>query len=283
MGTEKGNKIVADFADVVGKRPGLAMTRTSISRNVFELTGPINCLLYLKARAEYPLRWGVTSNVLDRLKQYNKPWVVVLLYVSYKTGYLLSSSDVEHYTKNIWALGADGDYKPSPGSYLANNKPFHSVDEFSAQLSTIVAKPFSIETALEDAKEETLRVRKYGEAESEAHRQLKNYVASHPDSVGLDTVTSVSVEYLFPSGDQVDVAFESAGNRWTVVEVELEGMTQTFVGLLQSVKYKALQEAILRIKNIKGSVDSILVARSIPSQIKLLAEILKIRTFEIEI
>lgn len=283
MNTEKGNKIVADFAKVAGERLGFAITHTSISRNVFELTGSMNCLLYLKARAEYPLRWGVTANVLDRLKGHSKPWVVVLLYVSHKTGYLLSSADVEHYTKNIWALGADGDYKPSTGSYLASNKPFRSIDEFFTQLSTILAKPFSIETVFEDAKKEGLRVRKYGEAESEAHRRLKNYVASHPDSIGLNAVISVSVEYLFPSGDQVDIAFESAGNQWTVVEVELEGMAQTFVGLFQSVKYKALQEAVLRIKNLKGSVDGVLVARSISSEIKFLAEILKIKTFEIEI
>lgn len=208
---------------------------------------------------------------------------MVLLYLSENTGYLLSSADVVHYADNVWALGSDGDYKPSTGSYLARNKPFQSIDEFLAQLTTSTHQPFSIDIAIEEAKKEAERVRKLGGGESEAHKSLKRYVANNPTSVGLDGVRVTYQEYSFPSGDQVDVAFESTDNHWTLVEVELQGLAQTLVGLFQSIKYKALQEAVLKSKNQQGSVDGVLVANSIPNEIKSLAAILGIKTFEVRI
>ena len=277
--------IVNDFVEAVSKRGGFVITRKRISpktRNVFELTGKMNCLLYLHSIDHQPYRWGVTANVLERLRKQNKPWAVVLFYESHSTGYLLSSADVEYYTKNVWPLARDGDYKPAPGSYLAKNIPFQLLDEFFAQLSTILAKPFSVETALGEAKKEAERMRKRGGGESDLHKQLKNYIADHPASIGLSGVLSVSTEYIFPTGDQVDVAFESSNNYWTVVEIELQGLAQTLVGLFQSVKYKALQDAVLRSKNLQGSVDGALVAKSIPQEVKSLAEILGIKTFEID-
>lgn len=283
MNTERGDKIVADFVQKVGTRPGVNVVRTPISRNVFEVTGSFNCFLYIKARAEYPLRWGVTANVLNRLKKHDKPWVVILLFVSSDSGYLLSSSDVEYYVSKVWALGADGDYKPASGSYLSKNTPFHSFDEFFNQLSSKFIKPFSIESAIENAKKEADRIYRRGEGESITHRQLKDYIANNPSSVGLKSVRAVSVEHQFPSGDKVDIAFESENNNWTVVEVEIEGLLQTLIGLFQSVKYRALQDAVLKSQNLQGSVVGMLVAKSIPSEIKSLAEVLNIKTFEIMI
>jgi len=105
---------------------------------MFHLREPINSLLYIKARAEEPLRWGVTANVIKKLQAQSIPWAVVLLYVSENTGYILSPGDVNYYTNGIWAIGADGDYKPSPGSYLTKNKPFHSIEQFIHHLYDLV-------------------------------------------------------------------------------------------------------------------------------------------------
>lgn len=206
-----------------------------------------------------------------------------LLYLSENTGYLLSSADADHYTQNVWALGSDGDFKPSTGSYLANNQPFDSIDAFFSQLVAVVQKPFSIEVAIEEAKTEAERIRKRGGGESEAHKTLKRHVAENPMAIGLNGVISTFQEYAFPSGDQVDIAFESPSNHWTVVEIELQGLAQTLVGLFQSVKYKALQEAVLKSKKQEGSVDGVLVAKSIPDEVKSLAGILGIRTFEVDV
>ena len=137
MHLEKGLALVADFIKAIDSRPGFSVQSSPLSRNVFRVSGKLDCLLYIKGRSQDPLRWGVTANVIERLRAQKEPWAVILLYVSIKTGYLLSASDVQHYVDGVWALGADGDFKPSPGGYLAINEPFHSIDEF-VQLLTII-------------------------------------------------------------------------------------------------------------------------------------------------
>jgi hypothetical protein len=100
-----------------------------MSRNIIELSGSINCLIYFKVRSEEPYRWGVTANRIKELEQAGKKWVLVLLYESPNTGYLITAEDVNRYL-SIWPLGSDGDYKVGPGSYLRFNRPFHSFSEF---------------------------------------------------------------------------------------------------------------------------------------------------------
>lgn len=97
--------------------------------NLVELSGSINCLVYIKVRSEEPYRWGVTMNRIEELRQSGKDWIIVLLYETPETGYLLTSNDVNRYL-SIWPLGRDGDYKVGPGSYLQFNKPFNSFSEF---------------------------------------------------------------------------------------------------------------------------------------------------------
>ena len=121
-----GAQIVADFVSAFGKVAGLSVTRSGISQNVWELDGSVQCLLYVKGRGEAPYRWGVTANVVERLKKQKRKWFTVLLYESKDTGYLLSSTDVLYYIKNVWPLGDDGDYKPASGTYLSRNAPFTS-------------------------------------------------------------------------------------------------------------------------------------------------------------
>jgi len=125
--TFKGSQIVSNFRDSIQSEYDKKIRLTSISRQVFELENDRNCLLYVKARSAHPIRWGVTKNVIDRLKNQNLPWFVILLFLSHETGYLLSMEDVDFYIKTVWPLGADGDYKPSEGSYLSRNRPFNSL------------------------------------------------------------------------------------------------------------------------------------------------------------
>ena len=103
-----------------------------MSRNIIELSKSINCLIYFKVRSKKSYNsytWGVTANRIDELKQSDIKWVLVLLYESARTGYLITAGDVNRYL-SIWPLGNDGDYKVSTGSYLQFNKPFQSFSEF---------------------------------------------------------------------------------------------------------------------------------------------------------
>jgi len=124
--TVKGFEIVSNFKRELDNQSNLTVNSTPISRQVFEIDGAVKCLLYVKARSGHPLRWGVTANVIKRLEDQKIPWVVILLFLSHESGYLLLSDEVEYYIKHVWPLGSDGDYKPSPGRYLSRNHPYNS-------------------------------------------------------------------------------------------------------------------------------------------------------------
>ena len=134
MNISKGTLLVRDFTQALKAQNSITISRTTISRNIFEFSGKGNCLLYVKGRSEHPYRWGVTANVIDRLQAQPKKWMVILLFESHEQGYLLNSKNVEHYIKNVWPKGDDGDYKPAPGSYLSRNTALHSMKDFIKEI-----------------------------------------------------------------------------------------------------------------------------------------------------
>ncbi len=135
--TFKGTQIVSNFKRELENQFNLRVKFTSISRQVFEIDGAVKCLLYVKARSAHPIRWGVTANIINRLKDQKIPWAVILLLLSHESGYLLSSGDVEYYIKHVWPLGSDGDYKLSEGTYLSRNHPFNSMTSLMDEMRKI--------------------------------------------------------------------------------------------------------------------------------------------------
>jgi hypothetical protein len=136
-----GAKIVDSFVKCLCDHEGIAVVRSAVSRNVFQISGRVNVLLYVKGRAEAPYRWDVTANVVGRLQQQKIPWFVVLLFESKNTGYLLPSQKVTYFIQNTWPLAGDGDYKPATGSYLDRCRPFSSFNQFLVQLAAQVGEP----------------------------------------------------------------------------------------------------------------------------------------------
>jgi len=135
--TIRGTQILSSFKTALRDQLGISLKPTSISRQVYQLETNNNCLLYVKTRSDYPIKWGVTKNVIDRLSNQDLPWAVILLFLSHESGYLLSSDDVEYYINNVWPLGSDGDYKPAEGSYLSRNYPFNSVLSLLDEIKSI--------------------------------------------------------------------------------------------------------------------------------------------------
>ena len=133
----KGTEIVDEFIRALNDRSEVRVLQTPISKNVFEYSGRNKVLLYVKGRAQYPYRWGVTKNVIQRLRGESKPWIVILLFESHEKGYLLTTRDTDHYIDGVWPLGADGDYKLATGSYLANNFPLYSLDSMVGKIESI--------------------------------------------------------------------------------------------------------------------------------------------------
>ncbi len=82
-----------------------------------------------------------------------------------------------------------------------------------------------------------------GGGESPAHRMLKEYVADHPEVLGLPADARATLEHGFATGDRVDVLFENHRPVRTVVEVEVEGAAHLRVGVEQALKYRTLAAA----------------------------------------
>jgi len=105
------------------------------TKNIIELNGYLNCLLYFKIRSEEPYRWGVTKSRIEELQVSSKKWFIVLLFETPKDGYLLTSKDVERYiNEGLWPMGKDkknkNEYKISKGKPLQNKHPFNAFEDF---------------------------------------------------------------------------------------------------------------------------------------------------------
>ena len=82
--------------------------------------------------------------------------------------------------------------------------------------------------------------------EGEPHRRLKDYIATHPQTVGLSRRTRRGVtEEPLASGDTVDVLFDT-GRRLVAVEVKASDAPDSEIerGMYQCVKYAAVLRAM---------------------------------------
>lgn len=116
-----------------------------------------------------------------------------------------------------------------------------------------------------------------GPAESEEHRKLKEWVAAHPQKIGLRKSFGKGVsESSLLSGDTIDVLF-SDGNEYVTVEVKsCRSNDEDFRrGIYQCVKYRKVKESE-HLPN-KVSVGALLVTeREVNAELKERARLLKV-------
>ncbi|MHA1676294.1 MAG: hypothetical protein ACTSU6_03865, partial [Candidatus Njordarchaeales archaeon] len=137
----KASEILNSFVDNISKQ-GVqdSFEVIRLSNNIIELRGFISLFLYIKVRSTEPYTWGVTKTRLEHFRRQSKKYCVVLLAGSIEKGYFLSECDIDFYTREIWPLGEDGDYKVKPGKYLERNRLFSSFEEFLGLLENFIAK-----------------------------------------------------------------------------------------------------------------------------------------------
>jgi len=123
--------------------------------------------------------------------------------------------------------------------------------------------------------------RKYGPTEeSEDHKKLKNWIAEHPEELGLKNVKEKEIEkHVFPSGDVPDIVFILENNNYAVVEIETGDL---FQGAYQSLKYKVLLCAEKNLPINSKLVRAFLVAYEIPQDVKDFCQKYGIETKEID-
>jgi hypothetical protein len=84
-----------------------------------------------------------------------------------------------------------------------------------------------------------------GGGEGDQHRALKDWVARHPEVLGLARTAAGVTERPLPSGDSLDVSFERA-DEWVAAEVKsrISSEADMLRGLFQCIKYRAVMEAV---------------------------------------
>jgi hypothetical protein len=98
---------------------------------------------------------------------------------------------------------------------------------------------------------------KYPGGEGPHHKALKEWIAKHPEAIGLPQGAKADVEHVFVSGDCVDIAFTLPDASKVVVEIET---THPFPGAHQVIKYRALMHAEMGWPLDSNRVRGVLVA-----------------------
>lgn len=122
--------------------------------------------------------------------------------------------------------------------------------------------------------------------ESAKHKELKEFIRSHPELVGATSIWKSFVEYPLPSLDAIDVLFKSDQ---ACIAVEVKSVVSDAFpsdyerGIYQAVKYGALLKAmsLSASRDIPCQIQSVLVLESdLPDQYRKLAEVLGVTVFE---
>ena len=130
-----------------------------------------------------------------------------------------------------------------------------------------ITVPFGVRQGSVNRTQQIARQRKYGPGgEGAEHKKLKEWIAKHPELLGLSNITKVEMEqHVFPSGDLPDIVFEFNKDMFAVVEIETK---YPIPGAYQAVKYKALMCAEKRFPQTSNKVKSFLIAWDIPKEVE---------------
>ena len=107
-------------------------------------------------------------------------------------------------------------------------------------------------------------------SESEAHKRLKDYVSKHPRSVELrKSLAPGDTEVVLPSGDKVDVLFQSESCRIAVeAKSHISNETDLRRGLFQCVKYRTILRACRSFEGGNYEADALLALEgSLPKEL----------------
>ena len=126
-------------------------------------------------------------------------------------------------------------------------------------LKELGLKPATVTTA-----EKIKKIRKniYGQGgEGKEHKALKEFIANHPESIGIKGVKEKKIEYGLLSGDSLDVYFECRRKIHYAIEVKPTSSPESDVlrGVFQCVKYKSVMDAMRVIDNDNYENKTLLV------------------------
>ena len=114
----------------------------------------------------------------------------------------------------------------------------------------------------------------YGKGEGAEHKAIKEYIAEHPESIGIrKKVVFKKTEYPLPSGDQLDVYLKLRNGNRMAIEVKPSTSPKEDVtrGIFQCVKYQAVMDALRSVDygNYENSTLLVIGGKMSPSNRKL--------------
>lgn len=111
-------------------------------------------------------------------------------------------------------------------------------------LEGLGVEPVKNKVKIETKPEDISKGGGFGGGESPAHKKFKDYMAKHPELLGLPETLRGKTEHILPSADVVDVLFINKDERIGVeVKSKISDTSDIYRGLFQCVKYKAVIEA----------------------------------------
>ena len=122
-----------------------------------------------------------------------------------------------------------------------------------------------------------------GTGEGDDHKRLKDYIATHPEKIGLPMSAGPgTTEFEFASADTIDVLF-TYRSQWIGIEVKCAQSDDADVmrGLFQCIKYKVLIEAQQKFQQVQVNSRVVLVlGRPFPGTLLGLKHTLGINVIE---
>ena len=164
---------------------------------------------------------------------------------------------------------SDEEYKQEFIRYRDKVMAYHGWDALLKELDLPAVDP-TIEDLDERGRAYSEYFERTGAGEGEEHLKLKEYVAVHPEAIGLPAESAAQMEYLFVSGDRADIVIGTGPDTWAIVEIKNGEIGELVKGVYQAIKYRTLLQAE-KGHGTSVQVDSLLVAYEIPSNISFFA------------
>lgn len=220
---------------------------------------------------------GIIQDIIDELKQSSgRDDIPTLnsLVQSKSTG--LPSDGFDYVIPNYSKLSADS----KSGEVRKLNFIAHEYD-WAWVLKALKLKPATI-----ISNEKLLKIKNACSGtggEGPEHKALKEYIAKHPEKIGIKGVKDTKIEYELLSGDRLDVYFECSRRKHYAIEVKPKSSPEGDIlrGVFQCVKYKSVMDA-MRVVDGKNyeNYTLLVLAGEIPDAVKQIANDLGVRYIE---
>jgi hypothetical protein len=123
--------------------------------------------------------------------------------------------------------------------------------------------------------------RNYVGLESDAHRQLKEYVAENASTaLNEPGLRKIGIEFQFATNDRADIVLEDSEGKAIGVEIEIEQGPEQLDGLLQAIKYRFMLAPFT--ERSYEQTRGFLIAYNLSDEIRELCEQYEIEHFTID-